>query len=317
MKKLTTILSAVLIMVSFGLSAQDLNDAGEAYNEAISLTKENKTYEAIESYQECVEICSQLGEVGEGLQIKAETQISSLFMKLGIDAYKEKEYDTAVSLFEMSSTYAQKVGNKESAGKANNFIATSYAAKGNGHYKSKQYDQAIEMFNKAIMVNPEYFKAYYGLVISYNKTGNTEGLEEAITNVIKYGGEDQTVEKAKGVAATYFLNTSGQAIQEGNFNVAAMMAKKSIEYNYLEPTAYYYLALSKNNLQDYNSAIEAANTGLKEAEGESKSNLQFELGRAYEGIGDNTKACEAYGKVTSGPNLDAATYQKNTVLNCQ
>ena len=93
------------------------------------------------------------------------------------------------------------------------------------------------------------------------------------------------------------------------------MAKKCLEYNYLETTAYYYQALSNNNLENWDEAISAAELGVK-AEKEDKSNLYFELGRAYEGKGDATKACDAYKGVTSGPNVDAANYQRATVLSC-
>ena len=315
MKKLTIALSILLITVSQSLTAQDLNDAGEAYNKGISLTKENNQIAAIESYQECAEICEELGEVGEGLMTKAQAQISSLYMKLGIDAFKAKDYDTAISYFSLSTNYAEKTRNSKNVKKARNYTATSYTAKGNALYKEKKYEDAIGLFHTALEFNSEYFKAYYGLAVCYNKTGNTEGLEESVNKVIELGGEDKNVEKATTLASKYFLRLSGEAIQKESFNEASMMAKKSIEYNYMEPTAYYYQALANNNLGNWDDAIKAAQTGMK-AEQEDKSNLFFELGRAFEGKGDIPKACESYGKVTGGPNVDAANYQRTTVLNC-
>jgi len=316
MKKLTIVLSAFFLMLGMGLSAQNLNDAGKAYNKGISFAKENKTLEAIEKYQECANISAELGDVGEGLKAKAETQISSLYMKLGVDAYKAKEWDTAVSLFKLSADYSRAGGKTESTAKANNYIATSLAARGNGLYKEKQYEEAVASFTEALEYNPEYFKAYYGMAICYNKLENTEGLEEAVNHVVELGGDDPTVEKANKLAANYFLKLSGLAIQKESYREAAMMAKKCTDYNYLESTAYYYQALSHNNLTNWDEAVSACELGLK-AEKEDKSDLYFELGRAYEGKGDATKACEAYGSVTSGPNVDAAAYQRTTVLNCQ
>lgn len=315
MKKLTTVLTALLIMLAMGISAQDLNDAGKAYNKAIELSKENKTYEAIEKYQKCADISAELGDVGEGLKVKAETQITSLYMKLGVDAYKAKTYDTAISLFKLSVKNADASGNEESSKKAKSYIATSLSAKGNNLYREKKYEEALNIFTEAIEYNPEYFKAYYGKAICYNKIGNTEGLEEAVSKVIELGGEDKTVEKSKNLAATYFLNLSGKAIQAESYREAAMFAKKCTEYNYLEPTAYYYQALSLNNFASYGDAIKAVEGGLKAEKGD-QSNLYFELGRAYEGTGNTAKACEAYGKVTDGPNVGAAEYQRTTVLSC-
>ena len=65
MKKLTIVLTVFFLVFTMGLSAQDLNDAGKAYNQGIELTKENKTMEAIEKYQKCADIASELGDVGE------------------------------------------------------------------------------------------------------------------------------------------------------------------------------------------------------------------------------------------------------------
>ena len=102
MKKLTIVLTGLVMMFALGLNAQDLNDAGKAYNKGIELAKDNKTMEAIKSYQKCADISAELGDVGEGLKNKAESQISSLYMKLGIDAYKAKDQDTAIALFKLS-----------------------------------------------------------------------------------------------------------------------------------------------------------------------------------------------------------------------
>ncbi|MDT8393159.1 MAG: tetratricopeptide repeat protein [Bacteroidales bacterium] len=315
MKNLTIILTAFFLVISLGLSSQDLNKAGKAYNEGINLTKENKTMEAIASYKECAEICAELGEVGEGLKTKAETQISSLYLKQGLDAYKSKDYDTAVSYFSLSAEYAKKINNTKSAAKANSYIAATYTAKGNNLIKEGKYEDAIESFNKALGYNPKYHKAYFGMAISYNKLDNTQMMEEAVKKVIEYGGDDEDVEKAKTIAANHYLNLSGICIQKESYNEAVMMSKKSIEYNYMEGTAYYYQALASNNLGNFDQAISAAETGMK-AEQDDKSNLYFELGRAYEGKGEIEKACDAYKSVNSGPNVDAANYQRTTVLSC-
>lgn len=315
MKKLTIVLSILLITVSQSLTAQSLNDAGKAYNKGISFTKENNQIKAIESFQKCAEICEELGDVGEGLMTKAQTQITSLYMKLGIDAFKTKNHDTAVSYFSLSASYAEKTGNTNNVKKARNYTATTYTAQGNSLYKLKKYEDAIGFFHTALEYNSEYFKAYYGLAVCYNKTGNTEGLEESVKKVIELGGEDKNVKKAKTLASNYFLNLSGEALQAESFNEACMMAKKSIEYDYMQSTAYYYQALAYNNLENWDQAIEAAQLGMKAKQGD-KSNLFFELGRAFEGKGDIPKACESYGKVSSGPNVDAANYQRTTVLHC-
>ena len=75
------------------------------------------------------------------------------------------------------------------------------------------------------------------------------------------------------------------------------------------------LALAYNKQKKYADAISAANTGINLEAGD-KSNLQFELGKAYEGKGDAANACTAYKAVVSGPNIKAAAFQVKEVLKC-
>ena len=215
----------------------------------------------------------------------------------------------------LSGEYADKISKPKSAAKARTYIAATYTAKGNADVKANKYDDALANFSKGLEYNPKYFKAYYGMAICYNKKDESAEMENAVKKVIELGGDDKVVEKAKTLAANHYLNLSGTCIQKESYNEASMMAKKRIEYNAMEATAYYYQALANNNLGNFDQAISAIQTGMK-AEQEDKSNLYFELGRAHEGKGETEKACEAYKGVVSGPNVTAANYQRTTVLSC-
>ena len=93
------------------------------------------------------------------------------------------------------------------------------------------------------------------------------------------------------------------------------MAEKSLQYNPDNAQAFYVLALAYNEQENWGNAVKAAEKSVS-YEGEDKSSYYFELGRAYEGMEDKDKACEAYAKVTKGPNKDAAAYQRVNVLRC-
>ena len=94
------------------------------------------------------------------------------------------------------------------------------------------------------------------------------------------------------------------------------MASKSTIYYNANPTAYYCLAYSFNKQENWAAANKAAKKGTTLGQ-EDKSNLFFELGRSYEGLGNNEKACDAYGNVTDGPNKQLAIYQRTQVLKCE
>jgi len=315
MKKLAIILTVFFVTITMGLTAQNLNSAGKAYNKGIEFSKEGNTSGAIESYQKCADICSELGEVGEGLKIKAETQICNIYMKMGVEKFKAKNYDSAIILFTESDKYAKLIDDPSTTAKLNSYFAASYTGSGNSLYKGKKYKAAVENYNKAIEYNPEYPKAWYGLVLGYSKLDESGMLEESVKKVQEYSPDEQLKTKAKLAAGKYFLKVCGEALQEENYSIATMMADRSIQYNNEDPTTFYYLALASNGQANWGNAQKAAMKAIS-FEQEDQSNYYFELGRAYEGQGDTEKACEAYSGVTEGPNTEAAKFQRNQVLHC-
>lgn len=315
MKKLTIVMSIVFMTIATGLMAQNLNSAGKAYNKGIELAGEGKTMDAIESYNKCADICAELGEVGEGLGIKAETQITNLYMNMGIEQLKAKNYDSAIIILNETKVYADKVGDPSTNDKLNNYFAAAYTGTGIELYKTKKYKKAEEEYNKALEFNAGYASAHYYLVLTYSKLDDAGMLEESVENVMQYSTKDEQKAKAKLAAASYFLKSGHNAVKEEQYNIASAMAEQSIQYNPDNAAAFYILALAYNEQENWGNAVKAAEKSVS-YEGEDKTSYYFELGRAYEGMGEKDKACEAYGKVTKGPNKDAAEYQRVSVLRC-
>ena len=73
-----------------------------------------------------------------------------------------------------------------------------------------------------------------------------------------------------------------------------------------------------NKQSKWDASIEAANKAL-EIMGEvdtKDAKVHFEMGNSYYGKGDNTAACEAYGKANKGDYAEAAKYQMEHVVKC-
>jgi len=315
MKKLTIILTVLFMAASSGLMAQNLNSAGKSYNKGIELSKEGDVLGAIKAYEKCASICAELGEVGEGLKMNAETQICNLYMNMGVEKFKAKDYDSALIHFTASDQYAKLIDDGSTTIKLNGYYAATYTGKGNELYKSTKFAKSIEQYNKALEYNPEYDNAHYGLVLAYSKMDDSGMLEESVKNVMAYSTDDNLKAKANIAASKYFLRSCGKALEEENYKIATMMANQSISYNQDDPAAFYYLALASNAQQDWGNAQKAALKAISFEE-EDKANYYFELGRAYQGAGDTEKACEAFANVTKGPNKDGAQYQRSVVLKC-
>ena len=315
MKKLSITIIVLFIAFTSALIAQDLNDAGMAYNEGAEMSKEGNMLEALASFKECASICEELGEEGVEWKQKAETQICNLYIKMGLDIYKAKKYDSAIVCFTESAKYADLIDNAETSAKVSNYLAAAYTGKGNSLLSKKKYEEAIVEYNKAIEHKASYTKAYYGLVLGYSKTGDASKMEESIAGVLTLTTDEKLITKTKTAASKYYLKATASALKDEDYQLASEMSNKCIEYNDTDPNAYYYLALSSNNIENYDAAQQAALHGLS-IDQEDKSNLYFELARAYEAKGETEQACSTYEKVKTGPNTQAAIYQRTQVLKC-
>ena len=98
-------------------------------------------------------------------------------------------------------------------------------------------------------------------------------------------------------------------------STAVKYINDSFKYAPGNADAYYYLAIAYNKTKEFAKAVEAANKAISKKEGD-KSDIYFELGKALEATGDTAGACDAYKKVTTGPNVDVAKYQITQTLKC-
>jgi tetratricopeptide (TPR) repeat protein len=301
--------------ITTGLMAQNLKVAEKAYNNGKQFKTEGKLLDAIESFQKCSNICDELGEVGEGLKLYADTKICNIYMNMAVEKINAKNYDTALILLSEAERFAKLIDQSTTTDKLNTYFAITYTAQGKALYKKTKFAKAVESYNKALEYNDKYPNAYYGLILGYKKLDDSGMLEESLTKLKECTSDEKLLTKGNLAAAGYFLKVAVKAIQEENYKVASMMAHRSISYNQQDPTAFYYLAVASNATENWGNAQKSALKAISFEE-EDQANYYFELGRAYEGLGDTEKACEAYASVLDGPNKQAATYQRVTVLKC-
>ncbi|MBE9492026.1 MAG: hypothetical protein IMY70_04015, partial [Bacteroidetes bacterium] len=122
MKQVKIILIFVLAGFVLSAVAQTINEAGTVFNEAIQLAKDEQNEAAVKIYDKCINICEQLGEEGEDLKMKAQTQITIMCSKMGIDAYKTKKPDEAIAYLNKSYKYAEIIVDKKAMDKATKYL---------------------------------------------------------------------------------------------------------------------------------------------------------------------------------------------------
>jgi tetratricopeptide (TPR) repeat protein len=317
MKRIKIVAVIMMISAAFSSFAQTLDDAGAAFNQGIQFSKDAKYAEAAASYEQTIKICKQVGDDGMELQLKAEQQLPSTYFNLAKGLFDAKNYNEAIPNFEKSAQYADQMGETKTADASRTYLAGIYTSLGNADKKNEAFDQAIEKYNKAISYKSTYYKAYYNLGLVYKKQENLPLMKEALDKAISMAGNDTaTIRNSKDAATSAYQKAGALALQSNKYNDAVQNLLVSQEYNNLEPRTYFYLAIAYNGLAKSDDAIAAANKAL-ELQTEDKSDIYFELGKAYAKKGDNPTACSNFKKVTAGDNVAAAKYQMETVLKCQ
>jgi len=320
--KIKNLVTLVFAMISFAAFSQDINQAGELFNEGNQALKSNNFELAIEKYNEAMTVAVKLGEEGEMMVINAQQQIPQLYYKIGVSDYKEKKIEKAIGEFEKAIEFGKKYNDPETIKRAQETIPKLYYAQGNDFYKKDDYENALSSFSKAAEISPDYSRAFWGLGLTYDKLDDTPNMKKSFEKALELAKADGDTKMEDKIAKTAkkFLQSSGaKKLQEQNWSGALVCLNASLSFDPENADTYYYVALANNGLNKWDDAIGAAETGLLMSASENvefKAKFYYELGNALKGKGDNTKACEAYTQAKHGRFVETAEYEITQVLKC-
>lgn len=320
MKTLKKVLLLFVIgLLSLNIYAQDINAAGEAFNDGNQAIKAKDYAGAVTFYESSLDECQMVGADAAELQTKVEAQLTKAYYYNAQVLYKKKKFDASVAEFNKAIEAAGVSGDTKTKGKAQNFIPKVYSSQGMGLIKEKKYDDAIIVFDKAFNVKKECVNAFYGVGLAYKQKDEIDLALANFDQAIKYGATNpkaaKTVKKAKSAGQIMMESNAAKELQKEHTQQAIDYLNKGLEYGAGSANTYYLLTLAYNKQNKYDDAIASATTGLG-IEGVDAHNINFELAKAYEGKGDAANACSTYKKVTAGPNVEAAKFQIKEVLKC-
>lgn len=319
MKSLATLILTIFTLSAF---AQDINQAGEVFNEGNQAVKDGNYETAIQKYDESIKIASQLGAEGEQIVSGAKTQIPSLYYKIGKTDYNAKKFEKAIVGFEKAIKYGNEFGNAETVEKSEKMISKSYFAKGNAFYKEKKYNEALETYKQSNEMNPEYSRALWGMGLAYSKLKNYDEMDNAFTAALKIAeadGDPKMAVKIHSKGKKVFQSEGADKLDVQAWDDALKYLNASLKYDDSDKDTYHYLALAYNGKKNWDEALKAIQKGLdlsKDENQEYKAKFYYEMGNAYKGKGMNTEACAAYTDASHGRYVENANYEIKTVLKC-
>ncbi|MBE0651973.1 MAG: tetratricopeptide repeat protein [Bacteroidales bacterium] len=315
-----SLLFAGLLFFGLNVSAQSVSDAGNLYNQANQQFKNKAFGQAVKLYEQALQTCKDAGPDAFSLQTQVQTQLGKAYFWNGISFYQQRNFDEAIAQLEKGIKMNTLSGDSKFKALSVDYAARVYASKGNASLMQKNYADAAAQYDAALKVDPNSINAYYGKCLLAKEQKN---LDEMATLVKKVGTLVSTNSKgpqlygqARQMAFAAYLNEGASELQKEKYADALTNFDKANEFYSGSATLYYYVALANVKLKKWDAAISNGQKALS-MERNSKSDIYFTLGQAYEGKGLNDSACKEYKNVTTGPNVAAAKYQIKNVLKCK
>jgi tetratricopeptide (TPR) repeat protein len=317
--KRVTGLLLIFAGLQVSLFAQDKNDAIKAFNESVDLMKTDPV-SAIESFENCIKVCEQVGDSANDIKSKAVKVLPDLYYQKASDLLLvDKNVNESISASKKALEVARKYEDTLVVENVNKIMIQAYSAMGST-LAATEADKAILAYDSALAINPHHQASLYNKALLYRKSNNAEKFGETIDQYIgelKPGEEQPKIDQANKIALDFYRSAAGKANQANKLADALGLLNTSLKYG-TDKTVYYYFANIYNKQKKYSDAAINAQQGLDLETGDAaaKAKFYFELGIAQKGKGDTAAACETFKNALYGQ-FEAGAKAERTNLKCK
>ena len=313
MKKIFLFFAAV-VMTAGVMSAQDINQATEAYNNGAMELQMGNNAAAIENFQNALTMGEALGDDAADLVANCKKAISSAYLSMAKDLYNAKDFEGAITAFQQAKEVAEGYGEAEIAAEAAELIGQTemikYNNEGKAAMKAKDFATAITCFTKVLEMDPANGATAIQLGQAYM---NSNQFDEAIAAFETAKANGQEANAAKLLSNVY-LKKAQAATKAKQYQEAVDFAAKSNEA--LENGNAYKIAASALQKLGKNAECIAAYEKYLEVtpNAKDKGGIICTIAVLYQQAGDKAKAKEYYEKIVSDPQYGATAQEQLKTL---
>ena len=321
MKKIFLFFAAV-VMTAGVMSAQDINQATEAYNNGAMELQMGNNAAAIENFQNALTMGEALGDEAADLVANCKKAISSTYLSMAKDLYNAKDFEGALAAFQQAKEVAEGYGEAEIAAEAAELIGQTemvkYNDEGKAAMKAKDYPTAIAAFSKVLEMDPTNGATAIQLGQAYMRANQ---LDESIAalEIAKANGQEANAVK---LIAQIYLKKAQAAVKAKQYQEAVDFAAKSNEAqesgNAYKIAASALQKLGKNALQKLGKNAECITAYEKYLEvtpnAKDASGVICTIAVLYQQAGDKAKAKEYYEKIVNDPQYGATAQEQLKTL---
>lgn len=308
MKKLILVLATALLSAGI-MSAQDLAQATEMYNNGANALTTGDKKSALEYFQKAYEMGKAIGDEAEELVKNCKQAIPTVMLSMAKELSNNKEYDNALERLQAAITVAKDFAVSEVEEEATSLLPQIELMKdmdaANDAFNAKDLAGAAALYNKVLEADPSNGPASIRLVQCLANAGKIDEAKAALATA-EANGQGENAKKVIGGA---LLKVAASDLKEKKF--AEALANAVQVNDYMENAQAFLVAgQASQQLKKNADAIKYFEQYLAAAPTAKNANaITFTVGALYQGAGNKVKALENYKKVVNDPKLGVQAKQ--------
>ena len=308
MKKLILVLATALLSAGI-MSAQDLAQATEMYNNGANALTTGDKKSALEYFQKAYEMGKAIGDEAEELVKNCKQAIPTVMLSMAKELSNNKEYDNALERLQAAITVAKDFAVSEVEEEATSLLPQIELMKdmdaANDAFNAKDLAGAAALYNKVLEADPSNGPASIRLVQCLANAGKIDEAKAALATA-EANGQGENAKKVIGGA---LLKVAYSDLKEKKFAEALANAVQVSDYTE-NAQAFLVAGQASQQLKKNADAIKYFEQYLAAAPTAKNANaITFTVGALYQGAGNKAKALENYKKVVNDPKLGVQAKQ--------
>ncbi len=296
MKKIFLFIAAAVVAAG-NLSAQDINQVTETFNNgAMELNMGNKDA-ALGYFQSALTMAEALGEEGEEIADNCKTTIPVLMLSIAKDLIKAENFDAAVEQLNKVKETSALYGNSESIEEADTLIGQVNMQKANNLLNAKDFAGAAAVYSDIVAADTTNGMAALRLGMALNGIGNLAEAEQAFLLSARHGQDKQAYKQISNM----YVKVAAAELKAKNYESAIKSALKSNDY--LEnATAMKVAGTAASSLKKNAEAIEYLEKYLELSPNAKDANqFKYTIAATAQQMGNKEKAKTYYNMILSDP----------------
>ncbi len=296
MKKILLIIATALATAA-AVSAQDMAQATETYNNGAMALQAGNNAEALDNFKSALTMAEACGEEGADIVNNCKEYIPKIMFSIAKDSIKDGNLDKGLAEIDEAVALAKEYGVTDVVDDAETLKPQVLINKANNLLNAKNFVGAIAAYNEILKANPSNGTAQLRLGVAYAQAGDLAKAEEAYLAAAANGQE----KAANKQLANMYLREAQSALKGQKYAEAYDAAMKS--NGYVESgNALYFAGMSAQKLGQDAKANEAFEQFLAVAPNDKKADdIRCTLAVSYQKAGDKAKAIEFYQKILTNP----------------